>query len=148
MPTGARIELTQADTDKMRQEFADHGSINKLAQDYEIGFRRAKRIATGPRHTADSLPNAGSEAQLNNGYEFSTAATALPPKHRKAATTPRKRWIEVEDFCDQCAGTFSIHAPAHVAGKVHGMWVRWHETRCGVRMTGDNGVVVAGRGAA
>jgi hypothetical protein len=71
---------------------------------------------------------AGSDAQLNNGYEFSTDKTRKPPKQRKAATTPRSRWIDVADFCDKCAGTFSIHAPAHVAGRAHVLWTSKH--RC------------------
>lgn len=73
-------------------------------------------------------PPAGSEAQQNEGFVKTTPLTIKPPKHRKAATTPRSRWIDVADFCDKCAGTFSIHAPAHVAGRAHVLWTSKH--RC------------------
>ena len=91
-------------------------------------------------------PPAGSEAQQNEGFFKTTKATSKPPRHRKAATTPRSKWVEVSDFCQTCGEPFAIHAPAHVAGKVHGMWVRWHERKHGVWMTGENAVVVAWTG--
>jgi len=127
MPRGAVTQLTSADEAAIIAAKAEGMPESHIKDRWEIGKKRLDQIVVQPRHTAGSLLNAGSEAQLNNGYEFSTSATAKPPTIRKAALTSRKRWIEVSDFCDKCAGIFSIHAPRHVAGRAHVLWVQRHK---------------------
>ncbi len=98
------------------------------ADKVKIGDQKVMgRRTSQKRKTAGSLLNAGSEAQLSNGYVFSTLETAKPPRHRKPATTPRSKWVEVADFCDRCAGTFHIHAPKPVASRAHVLWTQKHK---------------------
>ncbi|MBP8124950.1 MAG: hypothetical protein KAZ26_20065 [Caldilineaceae bacterium] len=100
MPTGQTRPLTAADEATIASQYRNGQSVNSMVGEWSISPSRLKKIvaahgvpprpkevskklwadAQAKRKTAGSLLNAGSEAQLNNGYEFSTQATAKPPR--------------------------------------------------------------------